>query len=643
MFSDPDFPPNNNSIYHDPRRPTSEITGLAGWKRVGEICSNPQLFVDGANDGDVKQGGLGDCWFIGALAVIADHPDLINRLVVSAHPEQGFYQFRFYKEAQWVTVSIDDYIPVNSSGKPIFGRCKDPNETWVMLLEKAYAKLHKSYEAIIGGSVANALVDLTGGTADKLFFGPRDENHNVVVDGSLWDVLARATSDGVLLGCASSQGGSEEPNSLGILSGHAYSILEVREACGARLLRIRNPWGDVEWKGPWSDGSAEWTPRVLSEMNYSPDIHDGSFWMCYEDFVEQYNKLYMCRLFPDKMRYSVTGSWQGPTAGGCTNTPRWKRNPQFYLESQSQKIFISLKQEDIRMQGDRAVDYETIGFYVLKADDPGVLKTEVYVGDAVAKTTFTNVREVTLELEESGAFNLVPCTFEPGINRHFALTIASDQPINFGPIGGAAVSPDSHDVPPPALTPPSEIKKRDRVKPPRPSLDLPVAPIVPPAHQLPHPPTPAPAGSSTDPYGSHHHHSSYGQDEPVDPYYEAPIPTDCKKKDKSAKKAAKKALRAEERQRKAQEKAARKAEKAARKAAKSSRSSARGAPSAKYSASSGSDDDRKDKKKHKKSSKAPKSSKKVSKKSSGSDSGSRSGSGSDDGKKKKKKDHKRRY
>jgi calpain len=60
-------------------------------------------------------------------------------------------------------VLIDDRMPVNqSNGKLIFGKCKDPNELWVPLIEKAYAKLHGSYKALIKGYAHNALGDLSG-------------------------------------------------------------------------------------------------------------------------------------------------------------------------------------------------------------------------------------------------------------------------------------------------------------------------------------------------------------------------------------------------------------------------------------------------------------------------------------------------
>jgi len=45
-------------------------------------------------------GGLGDCWFLGALAVVATRIDLIKQLIITVRPEHGFYQFRFYKVRQ---------------------------------------------------------------------------------------------------------------------------------------------------------------------------------------------------------------------------------------------------------------------------------------------------------------------------------------------------------------------------------------------------------------------------------------------------------------------------------------------------------------------------------------------------------------
>jgi hypothetical protein len=42
---------------------------------------------------------------------------------------------------------MDDWIPCESQGKPTFATSHKGNELWVLILGKAHAKLHGSYEA----------------------------------------------------------------------------------------------------------------------------------------------------------------------------------------------------------------------------------------------------------------------------------------------------------------------------------------------------------------------------------------------------------------------------------------------------------------------------------------------------------------
>ena len=52
-----------------------------------------------------------------------------------------------------------------------------------------------------------------------------------------------------------------------MISNHSYVITGVEEVqyleSTAKLIRVRNPWGDTEWEGAWSDG---W---VSVELNYN--------------------------------------------------------------------------------------------------------------------------------------------------------------------------------------------------------------------------------------------------------------------------------------------------------------------------------------------------------------------------------------
>ena len=58
---------------------------------------------------------------------------------------------------------MDDYFPCSSTtgGMTLFSRTRS-GQMWLLLLEKAYAKLHRNYFTLRGGLCSEALADLTG-------------------------------------------------------------------------------------------------------------------------------------------------------------------------------------------------------------------------------------------------------------------------------------------------------------------------------------------------------------------------------------------------------------------------------------------------------------------------------------------------
>lgn len=62
----------------------------------------------------------------------------------------------------------------------------------------------------------------------------------------------------------SNEASLEALEKLGLIGGHAYGLLaaytiEDRFGDEIKLIQLRNPWGDFEWKGDWSDNSDCWT------------------------------------------------------------------------------------------------------------------------------------------------------------------------------------------------------------------------------------------------------------------------------------------------------------------------------------------------------------------------------------------------
>jgi hypothetical protein len=229
------------------------------------ICQHGRLFLDGSSSGDVIQGQLGDCWFLGALAVMGSQENLLNACFWrgDSFKDFGFYVVRFFKDCSLIYVIIDDRLPAKvKDGRLIFASCKDPNELWVPFMEKAYAKLHGCYKALIGGYSHYALGDMTGYCPRLIVMKPGFTGYcEPYSDKQIWDLLKRYKSWNCLLGCSIQSNPKDNQKveaeaGLGLYYGHAYSLLDMNEidlkpediakGLDNRLVKLRNPWGRGE-------------------------------------------------------------------------------------------------------------------------------------------------------------------------------------------------------------------------------------------------------------------------------------------------------------------------------------------------------------------------------------------------------------
>mmetsp|Transcript_64560 Transcript_64560/g.179152 ORF Transcript_64560/g.179152 Transcript_64560/m.179152 type:complete len:338 (-) Transcript_64560:1150-2163(-) len=123
------------------------------------------LFANGITPSDICQGQLGDCWLLSAIACLAEHEGAIQR-VFKSHVKStwGRYHVRLFdgQHNRWRDIVVDDYIPVDPKTKRALFTHPSGHEMWVLILEKAFAKLVGSYSALEGGMSLWALEALTG-------------------------------------------------------------------------------------------------------------------------------------------------------------------------------------------------------------------------------------------------------------------------------------------------------------------------------------------------------------------------------------------------------------------------------------------------------------------------------------------------
>ncbi|XP_028259044.1 calpain-2 catalytic subunit-like isoform X2 [Parambassis ranga] len=468
LFCDPTFPADWDSLgYNQLGRYSSKTVGVE-WRRPTELCSDPKFVIDGAKRTDICQGVLGDCWLLAAIASLTLDPQILIRVVP---PRQSFtsqyagiFHFQLWQYGEWVDVVVDDRLPVRD-GKLLFVHSAEGDEFWSALLEKAYAKVNGSYEALNGGSSIEGFEDFTGGIAES--FNLKEE------PPFLFNIMRKALKRGSLLGCSidtSSSNETEAITSQKLVKGHAYSITAAekvhRFGSLVELIRIRNPWGQVEWTGAWSDNSREWDmvqPEERSRLDHSAE--DGEFWMSYTDFLLQFSRLDICNLTPDALTDNEVARWNyvefegvwktGATAGGCRNyTATFCSNPQFFIQlddvdddphdgEDGCTVLIGLMQKDARRERRFGRDLNTIGFAIYEVPDEYKGRTNAHLGPdvllrraAVARSqTFTNLREVCDRFKlPPGEYVIVPSTFEPHRNGSFILRVFTEKQAHSSPM-----------------------------------------------------------------------------------------------------------------------------------------------------------------------------------------------------------------
>ncbi|KLU90199.1 hypothetical protein MAPG_09163 [Magnaporthiopsis poae ATCC 64411] len=306
------------------RDPSSSVPKAV--KRVHEIFENP-TFMKNINGSDVKQGGLGDCWLIASLSGLANIEGAVRRSCVEYNTKIGIYGFVFYRDGEWIYSIIDDKLFLKSpswddrsmqrdllqqidkddaeatyrktyqtgSKALFFGQNVDQNETWVPLMEKAYAKAHGDYASLIGGWIGEGLEDLTGGVTTDLL------SSDILDTDEFWDNDLSKVNQEFLFGCSTGLLDGGHGSRDGIQERHAYNVVETRTLKnGTRLVKLRNPWGTKKrgiWEGAYSDGSKEWNAHEVQEELKHSFGSDSVFWITYDDLLRKFQHIDRTRLF----------------------------------------------------------------------------------------------------------------------------------------------------------------------------------------------------------------------------------------------------------------------------------------------------------------------------------------------------------
>ena len=334
-FTDKLFPPNMHSLtyisdFNKETVESSEINQFKNitWKRISDIFKNNKYDLFNTLDvDDIKQGIIGNCYFLCVLSSFAKRPEIYDKIFIDKKiKDNGMYQLRFIINGIPQIILVDDYFPTVNN-EFIFAQSK--NEFWVQLLEKAWAKINLSYANTISGIPYEVFNCLSEAPCEKI----SHLRNNICF---VWNELIRAKREGFYITCNTKYLSKEQEDSEGLISGHSYAIIDLFEFnviykkgtiyesdyesnifnCGInkkeenttkndnnilKIIKIYNPWAWFEWKGKFNDNDEEsWNkiPLLKKLVGYNNN-DDGIFFMEFSDYYKKFHSTYILNYLKD--------------------------------------------------------------------------------------------------------------------------------------------------------------------------------------------------------------------------------------------------------------------------------------------------------------------------------------------------------
>ena len=418
---DPDFPPMDSSIDVVENVSLQRYECLVDWRNSRQFSAIPtektdinevQLFPDRFEISKIKNGKLDDFWLLSSIGALAEKPEFLRRMITKKTNKKSIiYIIKLFEMGRLKQLLLDDYFPCYPLGSQLFASYTD-NETWVSVIEKAFAKLWGNYSRLSLGQIKMALVTLTN--CPTISYNLLENNSPLIYRAMiLYDDIKRWINKRYIV-VVSTGKELQSLNASQNVSDHGYSILNFLEIDHAKfplpnsdktiskLVCVRNPWGLFEWTGDWSVNSPFWTEQIQNYyQEYLKDTLD-CFWIPIENLVENFACVTVCmtqswNVFQNKNLFVDCYDKNNPEAHYFSSSNYYK----ITLDSVTRIVF-GIHQEDERSEGVLELRPNIdIGLVILSYSN-GNYKLEKHIDSEYVRESFL---EISLK---AGVYLIIP-------------------------------------------------------------------------------------------------------------------------------------------------------------------------------------------------------------------------------------------
>jgi len=372
---------------------------------------------------DIRQGLIPCNHLDSALSSLAEKYNLIKRLFkTELYNDCGIYQLKLCINGEWITVVIDDYFPCIPLSTPLVTQSQS-NELWILILEKALAKVYECYYNLTCINISDFFMTLTGcpsflynlenicGEEKKEMFNKIKsyviEKKYLVVAISKMNELENNNEEE-----------KEDDTSLTIPN-FGYTIIDIKTKYKPNLIVMRKVWFDEKKEANienYLSNLVNEYPSMITELN------ENNLILTYKDFLKEFSSLAVC----------FTKNWEeihlrGKFVKIGDNESSQVISKWYYILTLEKptNIIISLFQDEDKFKGNESrKQLIDISISILKFD---LNKNEM---SHIQTYDFALASNLQLELNlPTGQYMVVPRTSGCLFGRPLNINVANEQTI----------------------------------------------------------------------------------------------------------------------------------------------------------------------------------------------------------------------
>ena len=442
-FYDLDFMPCDNSVINNryDENLKNFLEYIIHWRHPSEFITNElnenkeidlslRIFNKDKEPepNDIRQGLIPCNHLDSALSSLAEKYNLIKRIFKTEYyNENGIYQIKLCVNGEWCTIIIDDYFPCIPLSSPLVTRSQS-NELWILILEKALAKVYDCYYNLTCVNISEFLLTLTGCPS----FSYNIENiQNTEEKKEIFNKIKNYVIEKKYLVIAVSkmpeidnnnnmEEQNEDDNSLTVPN-FGYTIIDIKTKYKPNLIVLRKVWYDEKKEANienYLNNLINEYPSIIGEVN------DSTLLLTFKDFLKEFSSLAVC----------FTKNWEevhlrgkfikiGDSVDNNQVMSKWYYS--ILLEKQTNLIISLFQDEDKFKENDSRKQLIDISVSILKLD---INKNEI---NHIQTYDFSLTSNLQIELNlPVGQYIIVPRTSGCLFGRNILNNINNNNEVN---------------------------------------------------------------------------------------------------------------------------------------------------------------------------------------------------------------------